>query len=317
MELTAVDPQLGCVFYTLEREQQNYRIIRDRGQCLSCHATSRTERVPGVIVRSIYSDRSGRPRSGASTYTTDHRSPLEQRWGGWFVTGQHGSMRHLGNAFAVDRDDPQLVDMELGANQSQLPKSVASESHLGPTSDIVALMVLEHQTRLHNLITRANYEARQAAYLDKSMNIALGRDIDHVSESSQRRIASVGDALIAGLLFADEFDLTSPVKGSSGFAEAFSSRGPMDSKGRSLYQLDLKKNLFRVRCSYLILSKHFDGLPEPVMKYIQKEMHAILAKKKEPPKGVRQNDEEFLAIGELLNEFKPGWLGTISKEERQ
>ena len=95
MELTAVDPHLGCVFYTLERDQQAYRIIRDRGQCLSCHATSRTERVPGVIVRSIYSDKSGRPRSGSSTYITDHRSPFEQRWGGWYVTGEHGTMRHL------------------------------------------------------------------------------------------------------------------------------------------------------------------------------------------------------------------------------
>ena len=112
-ELTAVDPQLGPVFYTLERDQKDYQIIRDRGQCLSCHATSRTERVPGVIVRSIYSDKAGRPRSGSSTYITDHRSPFEQRWGGWYVTGEHGSMRHLGNIFALDRLDPafrQLVD---------------------------------------------------------------------------------------------------------------------------------------------------------------------------------------------------------------
>ena len=317
MELTAVDPQLGCVFYTLERDQQDYRIIRDRGQCLSCHATSRTERVPGVLVRSIYSDKSGRPRSGSSTYITDHRSPFEQRWGGWFVTGEHGTMRHLGNAFALDRDDPQLVDIELGANQSRLPSSVSSESHLIPTSDIVALMVLEHQTRLHNLITRANYEARQAAYLDQSMNEALGREKDHVSESTQRRIASVGDALVGGLLFADEFELTSPIKGSSGFAEAFSSRGPFDSKGRSLYQLDLRKHIFRLPCSYMILSKHFDGLPEPVMKYIQSELQAILDKQKAPPKGVWLNVADCLAIREVLNELKPGWLGPSSDLERR
>ena len=317
MELTGVDPQLGCVFYTLEKEQQEYRIIRDRGQCLSCHATSRTERVPGVIVRSIYSDKSGRPRSGSSTYITDHRSPFEQRWGGWYVTGEHGSMRHLGNAFALDRDDPQLVDMEMGANQSHLPPSVTSDNHLSATSDIVALMVLEHQTRLHNLITRANYEAREAAHLDRTMNEALGRAMDHVSESTQRRIASVGDALLSGLLCVDELELTSAIKGSSGFAESFSRRGPFDSKGRSLYQLDLKKHMFQLPCSYMILSEHFDGLPDSAMKYVQSELLAILSKRKLPPKGARINDADCLAIREVLNDLKPGWLGASSEQENR
>ena len=145
IELIGVDTQLGCVFYTLEREEKSFRLIRDRGQCLSCHATARTERVPGVIVRSIYSDQSGRPRSGSSTYITDHRSPFGERWGGWYVTGEHGSMRHLGNIFAMDREDPHRVDTEMGANQMNLPSSVSSGAHLNDHSDIVALMVLEHQ----------------------------------------------------------------------------------------------------------------------------------------------------------------------------
>ena len=166
-------------------------------------------------------------------------------------------MRHLGNIFALDRDDPQSVDMELGANLSRLPKTVSVSTHLNGQSDIVALMVLEHQSRIHNLITRANYESRQAAYLDKSMNEALGRGADYVSESTVRRIASVGDSLIAGLLFADETVLTSPVTGTSGFADHFSARGPTDSRGRSFYQLDLKRRMFRWPLSYLVLSEHF------------------------------------------------------------
>ena len=316
MELTAVDPQLGCVFYTLERDQQAYRIIRDRGQCLSCHATSRTERVPGVIVRSIYSDKSGRPRSGSSTYITDHRSPFEQRWGGWYVTGEHGTMRHLGNAFALDHDDPQRVDMELGANQSKLPASIAKESHLLPTSDIVALMILEHQTRMHNLITRANYEAREAAHLDQSMNDVLDRPKDYVSDSTKRRIANVGDALLAGLLFADELELTSRIAGSSGFSESFSKRGPLDSKGRSLYQLDLEKHLFKLPCSYMILSEHFDGLPPSVMMYVRCELQAILSQHKPPPRGTRLNDADFLTIREVLTELKPNWLDSTPAPEK-
>jgi hypothetical protein len=308
MELAAIDPQLGTVFYTLERENDSFQIIRDRGQCLSCHATTRTERVPGVLVRSIYSDRAGRPRSGASTYITDHRSPFEQRWGGWYVTGTHGSMRHLGNIFAVDRDDAQKVDRDAGANHESLPKSLPVSPYLRETSDIVALMVLEHQTRVHNLITRANYESRQATHLDKSMNEALGREPGFVSESTQRRVASVSEALLEGLLFANEYPLESPVKGTSGFAETFSARGPFDSKQRSLFQLDLNTRMFQHPCSYLILSDHFAGLPEPVTLYVRQRLANILKHGTPPPKGVNWTPEDRNALREMLEELKPGWL---------
>ena len=316
VELTAIDSQLGCVFYTLERERETFQIIRDRGQCLSCHATSRTERVPGVLVRSIYSDKSGRPRSGSTSYVTDYRSPFQQRWGGWYVTGTHGKMTHLGNAFALDRQDPQKVDTEFSLNSEKLPANVQSDAYLQESSDIVALMVLEHQTRLHNLITRANYETRQAIYLDQAMNEALGRDKTFRTESTGRRIASVGEALVAGLLFADEFALESEVKGTSTFTQEFSQRGPIDSQGRSFYQLDLKKRLMRYPCSYLILSSHFDGLPEAVMNYIQNRMHGILTANGELPKGVRIEPDERTIVREMLDELKPGWLLPLDHENR-
>lgn len=316
MELTAVDPQLGCVFYTFEvpgigtdnDKPDRPTVIRDRGQCLSCHATTRTERVPGVLVRSIYSDKAGRPRSGASSFVTDHRSPFLQRWGGWYVTGEHGSMRHLGNTFAVDRLDPQRVDAEEGANWPKMPSAIDTKPYLRDTSDIVALMVMEHQTRVQNLITRANYETRQAVYLDQAMNKALDREPSHVSDSTKRRIASVGDELIRGLLFADEFALTNPVDGSSPYRDQFSKRGPFDSKGRSLYQLDLKQRLFRHGCSYLILSSQFDGLPEPVMQYVRAQMSSMLSNLQPIPSGVALDDAQRDNLQQMLKELKPGWL---------
>jgi hypothetical protein len=316
MELTAIDPHLGCVFYTFEvpkggtdeDEPDRPTVIRDRGQCLSCHATTRTERVPGVLVRSIYSDKAGRPRSGASSFVTDHRSPFVQRWGGWYVTGEHGAMRHLGNTFALDRLDPQQVDAEEGANWPKMPGFIDTKPYLRDTSDIVALMVMEHQTRVQNLITRANYETRQAVHLDQAMNKALERDSSHVSDSTKRRIASVGDELIRGLLFADEFELTSPVDGSGPYRAQFSNRGPCDSKGRSLYQLDLKQRLFRHGCSYLILSSQFDGLPEPVMQYLKSHMSAILSGSQELPSGVNLDNARREQLRQMLVELKPGWL---------
>jgi len=224
-------------------------------------------------------------------------------------------MRHLGNVFADDREDSQKVDMDKGANWNQLPRIVNTATYLQNTSDIVALMVLEHQTRVHNLITRANFETRQATYLDHSMNTTFGRDKDYVSESTQRRIATVGEALLFGLLFADECELNAKIEGSSDFAQEFQSRGPVDSMGRSFYQLDLQKRMFRYPCSYLILSEHFEGLPEPVAKHVRDRFREILIEGAKPPSGVRWSDSDRDSIRTMLNEFKPGWLEKIGLQK--
>ena len=316
IELTAIDDQLGSVFYTLEVPTPHIEdapespiIIRDRGQCLSCHATTRTERVPGVLVRSVYPDKAGRPRSGSSSYVSDHRSSFLQRWGGWYVTGGHGTMRHMGNVFAVNREDPQYLDYETGANREHLPDEVGRVGYLSQASDIVALMVLEHQTRIHNLITRTNYETRQAIYLDDAMNKALGRAEDYVSDSTRRRIASVGEELVKGLLFAEEFVLTDKVTGIPSFQEDFLRMGPKDTQGHSLRDFDLQKHLFKNRCSYLILSRHFDGLPKPAMRFVRNRMREVLIYGTNVPDGVVINDQQRAKIVSMLEEFKPGWLG--------
>jgi hypothetical protein len=236
VEISAVDPQLGGVYYTLSQERaERPVIVRDKGQCLICHASSRTENVPGHLVRSVYPDLGGQPQFGSGTFTTDHKSPFSERWGGWYVTGTHGAMRHMGNVASTSKLEPENLDRERGANVTDLSDFVNTSPYLEPTSDLVALMVLEHQTQMHNLITRANYEARHAAHYDGIMNAAFkDRPTDYVSDTTKRRIASAGDKLIDYLLFKEEFQLTSPVKGVSTFAEDFAAQGPRDKQGRSL-----------------------------------------------------------------------------------
>lgn len=41
------------------------------------------------------------------------------------------------------------------ANLEDLSGTINTEKYLAPTSDIVALLVLEHQCRMHNLLTKA------------------------------------------------------------------------------------------------------------------------------------------------------------------
>lgn len=308
VEVSTVDPRQGAIFYTLKQQiTDSPKFVRDRGQCLICHASSRTKGVPGHLVRSVYPSRDGQPHFGLGTITTDHSTPFEKRFGGWYVTGSHGEMRHLGNAIADDnRRDP--IDPEPGANRKSLGQLVRTTPYLQPTSDLVALMVLEHQSQMHNLITRASFETRRAKHHDAVMNAALKRPADYSSESTGRRIDSAAEKLVEYLLFADEFRLTSSVAGVSEFAAEFSDIGPRDSKGRSLRDFDLQTRMFRYPCSFLIYSEAFDALPEPMLDAVYSRLFAVLNDETE-----FTADDEFahlsrsdrMAIREILAETKP------------
>jgi hypothetical protein len=313
VEISAVDPQLGGVYYTLSQEPaETPRFVRDRGQCLTCHASSRTQGVPGHLVRSVFSDRSGQPMLGSGTFTTDHRSRFDERWGGWYVSGKHGAMRHMGNVLADDRDRPENLDREKGANATDLASFLKVEPYLEPTSDIVALMVLEHQTQMHNLLTLASYEARSAAHYDTIMNEAFDRPADHQGESTQRRIASVGDKVLQYMLFNEEFQLTSPVEGASSFAEEFAAAGKRDAQGRSLRDFDLKRRLFKYPCSYLIDSPSFDALPAPVKSYICRRLDEVLTGKDQSPEFAHLSAEDRRNIREILQATKPDLFAAVA-----
>ena len=306
IEFAAVDPQQGAIFYTLDQQRVSQpKFLRDRGQCMTCHASSRTQGVPGLLIRSVYADADGRPQLGSGTFTTDHRSPFTERWGGWYVSGTHGKLRHMGNCISRDRSNPEAIDIESGANRTDLKEFVDTTPYLKPTSDIVALMVMEHQTQMHNYITLANFETRHAQHYDRIMNKALGRPEDYQSESTGRRIVSAAEKLVRYMLLVDEFQLTSPVKGVSEFAAEFSSLGPLDSQDRSLRQLDLSSRLFKYPCSYLIYSDAFDSLPALVKQEVYRRLLEVLSGSDQDAQFEHLSSADRTAIREILTDTKP------------
>lgn len=306
LEVSTVDPQLGTVFYTLsQHETESPAFVRDQGQCLTCHASSRTQGVPGSLVRSVFVNASGQPEFGSGTFDTTDTSPFEKRWGGWYVSGTHGEMRHMGNLILRNGGRPEDLDRDAGANVTDLSTLVNVSPYLQPTSDIVALMVLEHQTHLHNLLTLANFETRFALHYNEVMNEALNRPEGHLSESTQRRIATVGDKLLSGLLFTGEFQLTSPVQGVSTFAADFQSQGPKDPQGRSLRDLDLNRRLFKYPCSFLICSSSFDALPEEVRDYVARRLMNVLSGEDQSEEFSHLSAADRQAIREILQGVKP------------
>lgn len=305
LEVSAVDPQLGAVFYTLDQEQAAHpRFVRQTDNCLTCHSSSRTESVPGHLVRSLFVDSRGQPLLSAGSFAVDYRTPLKDRWGGWYVTGTHGAQTHLGNLVISAKEVPRPVENAQGHNVTTLDDRLAVARYLSPHSDIVALMVFEHQTLVHNCLTQANYTARQALFYEAEMNRALGKPTTERLESTSRRIQTAGDRLVDALLFVDEAPLTAPIQGTSGFAEKFSALGPHDGRGRSLRDFDLERRVFKYPCSYLIYSPSFQALPEEMRSYVWQRLWNILAGRNAAAARHLSADDRQ-AIVEILRETAP------------
>jgi hypothetical protein len=277
LEVTAVDPQLGAVFYSLDQEPDAKPVFRRQGDsCLICHASSQNQGIPGHLVRSVYADGEGYPVLSLGSLRVDQATPLARRWGGWYVTGTAGKQAHLGNLIVRGRSRPEEIDNTENLNVTDLGKRFRTSAYLTPHSDLVALMVLEHQAELHNRISRAGFQTRLALYEEAELNKALGRPAGAHSDLTERRIQSACEPLVKYLLFSGEAKLTEPVKGTSGFAEEFVQRGPRDGRGRSLRELDLRTRLFRYPCSYLIYSEAFDGLPAAAKEYVWQRLWDVL-----------------------------------------
>lgn len=304
LEFAATDAKQGATFYTLSQDDDGQpKFVRDKGNCLSCHASSRTQGVPGYLVRSVFTDAAGHPKLGSGSFTTDHTSKFEDRWGGWYVTGDHGNMRHMGNT--ICQGDETTFDREAGANDGDLTDNFRTDNYLTSHSDIVALMVLEHQTQMHNAIAAANYETRQAVHQSNQMNELLDRPEDHVSESAQRRIASSADRVLRYLLFSEEFQLTDRVSGSTSYAKDFAARGLKDSGGRSLRDFDLETRLFKYPCSYLIYSDAFSGLPDEVRRQVLSRLTDILEGRDDSPAFAHLTEDMRRDILQILRETMP------------
>jgi len=301
LEVSASDPQLGTVFYSMRQEQQERpQFRRHTDACMVCHSSSRTDGVPGHLVRSVFVDTEGTPILSSGSRVVDHTTPFEHRWGGWYVTGTHGSQQHLGNLTIDGRDVPKSLDNSAGQNVSALADRFDTTEYLSPHSDIVALMVLEHQTLMHNRLTKANFATRQALAHEKMLNEMLENPADKRLDSTTRRIQNAGNDLVDALLFVGEARLREPIAGTSNFSRVFSERGPHDKAGRSLRELDLQTRLFRYPCSYLIDSDAFHGLHAEMKSYVWQRLWEILSGADQSERFAHLSKADRQAIIEIL-----------------
>jgi len=306
LEFASVDPKLGVIFYTLDQKNVDKpHFDRRDAACLQCHDSGGpTLGVPGLMVRSVYPDASGMPLFQAGDFYTDQRSPLKERWGGWYVTGKHGEMTHMGNAVAHDRNHPETLEGAAGLNVTDLSRKFDTGAYLTPHSDIVALMTLEHQARMTNLITRVGYETAITIEGQTAFNKAYHQPADELSDVARHRIDSAVEQLVEYMLFLDEAKLDAPIKGTSGFAEAFQKAGPRDRKGRSLRDFDLTQRMFRYPLSYMIYSEAFDGMPEAARERIYRRLFDVLTEREKSPRYAKLSPNDRKAILDILRNTK-------------
>lgn len=286
LELAALDPKQGYVFYTFENLKSATPSIDRRDVCLQCHHGPATSGVPGIMIASVYPDSSGMPYTRLGMPVTDQRTRFQDRWGGWYVTGTHGGQYHRGNAVARDRQHPELLESRDTQNITDLSKRFDTKQYLSPSSDIVALMTLEHQTRMTNLLIRVGWEARMQ---DGPAGAQLEADIE---------------SLVTCMLFADEARLLHTVAGVSMFTKTFVERGPWDKQGRSLRDFDLEKRLFRYPLSYMIYSDAFDKLPDTVRDRVFRRLYEVLRGNDSSEKFAKLSHEDRANILAIVRDTK-------------
>ncbi|MFN8803740.1 MAG: hypothetical protein ACK5ZO_16390, partial [Gemmatimonas sp.] len=308
LEIGSVDPAKGGVFYTLPQEPRPRAAFqRETTTCLMCHSSrSATGGVPGFMVLSTAADRHGYPITGVHEGSTSDVTPVAQRFGGYYVTG---TGPHAGNVYAPllgheVHDKPAFrarFRLQFERADSNARTSLAglfdTTAYLHGQSDVVALMVLTHQTVVHNLIMAVHEAAREAI-----MEAAIGAvRTDSLQAPVTPRLRGAVDNLARALLFVKEARLTAPLRGTTRFAQDFAQRGVRDRAGRSLRDFDLTQRLFKHPASFLIYSEAFDALPRMARRAVYARLADILEGRE--PSDLSATERQ--AVTEILRETKP------------
>ncbi len=299
IEVASVDPEKGVIFYALEQQSPDQRPAFERQDqlCLRCHDSINSLGVPGMLARSVMPSPDGRINPQLGNYLINHESPFEERWGGFYVTGSHGGLRHLGNGVITDPQDEESIRGNQDLTLTSIAERVDAGAYLVPSSDIVALMVFEHQMHMINLLTRYGWEVRYAV----RSHLEGERSADVVN------LVNLEDALLEVvdyMLFVDEPVLQSPIAGSSRFSEKFEARGFRDGRGRSLKQFDLSRRLMRYPLTYMIHTHAFDGLPVEARNAIYARLWQVLSGRDDDPRYDRLLPDDRRAIIEILQSTK-------------
>jgi hypothetical protein len=296
LEIAAHDPQQGVVFYVLDQDAPAAPAFFRRTTCLACHVSANTMEVPGLIARSNFMTAHGDVMPQLGSFEVTHRTPLAERWGGWFVTGDYeappyAGFGHMGNSTTSLNPVSGRVTTSNEVFIEWLNSVPETRGYPSAESDIAALMMFDHQRHAINLMTRLNWETRVAT---------AGGFLDFARDPLRALVHELADYL----LFVGEVAPPGKVTPRDGLATRFVDRGPRDRRGRSLRELDLETRLLRYPCSYMVYAAAFDGLPAGARTAVYERMATILSGRDRSPRYAHLTADLRRTIVEILRDTK-------------
>jgi len=291
IEIISLDPQLGGIFYIFDIPRNGGSPRPERAKrCMNCHSDADTRHVPGLVIKSVVPGPNGGSLNSFRREQTGHDIPLKERFGGWYLTGADSIKEHWGNTLG------QLSPAGLKKQTIQPGKLFNSDRYPIPTSDILPQLLHEHQAGFINRVLEAGYKYRSYMHEDK------GR----LSRSHTEEMRRVTKVLTRYLLFADEASLPrGGIEGSSQFKEDFLASRKALPGGESLKDFDLRTRLFKYRCSYMIYSPTFQGLPPEYKTQIYRSLGKALSTNSPDPDYSYLPPREKETIRELLKTTLP------------
>jgi hypothetical protein len=310
IEITTIDPVLGPIFYAFDPEAartNNAACVARDNDCMRCHGGTFVRGIPGVFVRSAFTDAEGEPLLRFGSEVVDFRTPFTNRWGGWYVTGKHGTALHRGNVTVTEKNNRLETDFQRGANVTDLSKFFDPSLYVTNTSDIVALLVLEHQTAMQNALTKASLDSRRMLAYQENLQRELKEPItkDAVYESVKSVLDSSAREVVDALLFRGEAELPTGIEGSPNFQRAFQANARRVADGSSLKDFLLQGHLFKNRCSYLIYSDSLLTLPIQLKRRIYDRLSHALRLSDPDPRYAYLDAAECDHIVDILRETHP------------
>lgn len=288
VEVIGIDPEFGPIFYVFDRLRSGSLPRVDRSlKCFNCHAGTATQHLPGLIAESVLVSMAG---SSLETYRHDvqgHQIPLEDRFGGWILTGNHNLRSNHANT-AGRSQGGRLEKFDASPGRFYDPSI-----HLLPTSDILPQMIHEHQLGFENRVFQAHYLVRQRLHEGK------GR----LTSEAQKEIEDKATEIARYTLFADEAQLPPQgIEGDPGFVKDFLRNKRPAASGLSLKDLDLRTHLFKHRCSYMLYTDSWKSLPQMFKDRVYYRMAEALRDANNPKEMAHLGMEEKRAIRQILKE---------------
>ena len=219
----------------------------------------------------------------------------------------------MGNTVATDPNQPMLLEDAANFNLPTVEDRFGTAGYLTPYSDIAALMVLEHQTHMTNLLTRTGWEFRVAAYESRTTR---GLFRGPGTAGGDATLLAAVRVLVDYMLFVDEAPLTDRMVGTAGFEAAFEARGPFDRRGRTLREIDLDRRLFRYACSYMIYTGAFDALPADAKDAVYRRLWQVLSGADPDARYALLARGDRQSIVQILRDTKPdlpGYFGDVGR----